>query len=175
MRIMPPWLTGLVILIGPAPSVLAQIPGTCEAPIFVNAPSGSGPTEFDLDTGLWANLENGECADSLATGPDVVFDFDGMSAIGEVRWVAEFPAVVYVRRDSCDAVRCQASTSGSLGFDCGWRWEGPPGDETVTWDYLAIIVDGLNGAAGHIHLTFDFFLEIPVCEDSWGRIKRRFR
>jgi hypothetical protein len=44
----------------------------------------------------------------------------------------------------------------------------------VTWDYLAIIVDGLNGAAGQIHLTFDYGLEVPVCEDSWGRVKSRF-
>jgi hypothetical protein len=144
-----------------------QNTGTCDSPLHVG---DEGYHEITLDTRLGSNNENNDCVDSLATGPDIVLDFEGMPAGGTVTWTADFDAVVYYRRGTCDS-RCRSSSrTGQLGFDANWRWEG----DHATWDPPYIIVDGVNGAAGSITLIFDFTTANPTTSQSWGRIKNRY-
>lgn len=169
------WLLPLLFVV--QSSADAQVEGTCASPMHVDFDGGVG--EIHLDTRNFTNLENtAECGDTLATGPDVVLDFRGGFVAGVVTWEADFPAVLYLRSPrspTCDAPCVEVSTGGSLKFNSGYWWEGLPPDDHPVGNYVYLIVDGLNGAAGLITLHFDYTYHTPTHVNSWGRIKSNYR
>lgn len=159
---------GTMSATAPAPG---QNTGTCEFPLDVG---DAGHHEITLDTRLGANNENNDCVDSLATGPDIVLDFEGMPVGGGVTWTADFDAVVYYRKGTCHSRCASSSRTGDLIFSADWRWVRDETGYHVTWDPVYIIVDGVNGAAGSINLSINFSIAVPTTSQSWGRIKSRY-
>ena len=131
--------------------------------------------EFDitLDTRTASNNLNDACADSLATGPEIIIDFGGGAYGGTVTWVADFDAVVYHRRDRCDGPCAASSTSGRLEFSSGWHWD--YSQDQAVWSPPYLVVDGIDGAAGTITLSFFVTTANPTNEASWGQVKSLYR
>jgi hypothetical protein len=160
---------GAVLAIPASRTVFAQGQGTCSSPYEFG---GTGHDEFTFDTQKLSNNENNACVDSLATGPDVVILSRGCVK-GDLSWRADFDAVVYLRRFTCED-RCEDwSTDGTIFIDGNWRWVWTPHPHVVC-DDVYIIVDGLNGSAGTITLNFDYDYDTPVFTETWGQLKSRY-
>lgn len=167
-------LAACLLSIAGAVPASAQGDGTCANPMIIPFTEG-GTSQFQIDTSLSSNNENNACVDSLATGPDIVLSHAVSCVYGVITWSADFDAVVYYRRnddDSCHAPCFAASTTGHLEFDSNWRME----HDGVECERPFIVVDGLNGAAGTITVTFsEQGTETPVLDWSWGEVKSRYR
>lgn len=178
MRVVTIVLTSLVLMLSSiALSAAAQQDGTCEHPMLVPEPPREGdPMSVTFDTRLFTNHEEaGSGCDSLVlTGPEIFLAF-GACAAGTVSWTADFDAVVYTLKSECGTPGCaDVSTDGQLGFDAGYV---APDDfgHGASCGTLFVVVDGINGAAGLITLTFEYGYGVPTLSWSWGRLKGQYR
>jgi hypothetical protein len=170
----PLFLAAVIAVLLPT-ATLAQNQGTCSDPIDASAFGDATPLVLTLDTRIMENEQESQCADTPpTTGPDIVLDFRGGPAGGTITWEADFDAIVYYRRGTCDSPCAGSSTSGTLDFDCdyGLRFDGT---WFIGWDPPFLIVDGLNGASGTITVTITGSLATPTLQMSWGSVKDGFR
>jgi hypothetical protein len=152
----------------------AQEEGTCAHPILVGG--GGGSVQIALDTRLYANHQEPDsaCSGLTLTGPDVVLGFGGAAIDGQVTWTADFNAILYWTQGECDFSSCvDTSTTGTLQYYC--NYEPISSGHPATWKTPYIAVDGIDGAAGIITLTFTYGVNVPALPQTWGRLKSTCR